>query len=106
MTAEFVRNSRQQRSSIPTSHDSFVPVSPACTMSILFERTLLMRINTRDGAGCSGSSPDAQRRFERADETPFQALAGTYSYPIRSNYRLLGGFPWQLSPVPTMAVTS
>jgi len=86
MTAEFARNSHQKHSSIPTSHDSFVPVSPACTMSILFERTWHTRINTGDGAGCSGSSPDAQRRFEwtdpLADAMPVDSVSDKWLKPV------------------------
>lgn len=86
MTAEFVRNSHQKHSSIPTNHDSFVPVSPACTMSILFERTWLTRISTRDGAGCSDSSPDEQPRFEWADSLadaiPVDSVSDKWVKPV------------------------
>jgi len=93
MTVEFARNFRQKRSSVPTIHASSAPASPACTTLRPFERMSLTRISISNEAGYSGFSPDVRRRFERTDETPFRAIAGAYSYPIRPNYRLLGGFP-------------
>jgi len=55
-------------------------------MSIQFERTLLTRISTRDGAGCSDSSPDEQPRFEWADSLvdaiPVDSVSDKWVKPV------------------------